>query len=130
MDTSNWVFLDIYVDQDVDAILRARAASEDVSKGAMFRRFVAAGIARVDAGEMPVRLCDRDRLCMRSVFLPPELIGRVSEFSFAFRLGRREVLRQLVRLGADENASIGRRKKAAARGPDRLRARRVLRGTT
>lgn len=101
MDTSNWVFLDVYVDNDVDEALRARASRQNVSKGVMFRRYVVAGIARVDAGVELVRLCDNVRLCMRAVFLPPDLYSRVSEFHFTFHIRRTEVLRQLLRLGME-----------------------------
>lgn len=101
MDTSNWIFLSVYVDPDVDQVLRAHAAGENVSKGAMFRRYVIAGIARVDDGGKLVRACDDARLCMRAVYLPPDLYGRVSELRFTFRIGRTEVIRQLLRLGMD-----------------------------
>jgi hypothetical protein len=117
-DTDDWVFWSIYVDPDVDEALRTRAASEGVSKGAMFRRFFQSGLEQVDNGKE--LLAGRDGIClaMRAVYFPPNLYERLLELASARRMKKLEVVRQLLRLGMD--ALCG------SHGPDHL----VRRGGT
>ena len=102
MDSERLVFRTIYVDPEVDASLRAKAASEGISKGLMFRRFLEAGLARANRSRTNlVPLKDDVRLAMRSVNVPVALDGRVSTLAFKNRMGWCATVRQLLRLGCE-----------------------------
>lgn len=98
MESERLVFRTVYVDPDVDAALRAKAASEGIGKGLMFRRFLAAGL-RKNRGRKLSPGRDDTILAMRAVYVPVDLEGRVSVLAFKSRMGKTAVIRQLLRLG-------------------------------
>jgi hypothetical protein len=98
MDSEQMVFRTVYVDPDVDAALRAKAASEGLGKGLMFRRFLAAGLKK-NRGRTLQSGRDDTILSMRAVYVPVELEARVTVLAFKSRMGKTEVIRQLLRLG-------------------------------
>jgi hypothetical protein len=98
MDSEQMVFRTIYVDLDVDAALRAKADSERIGKGLMFRQFLAAGL-RKNRGRKLLPERDGTRLMMRAAYVPVDLDGRVRALAFKSRMGTTAAIRQLLRLG-------------------------------
>lgn len=93
------VFRSVYVDPDVDAAVVADAREGKVSKGEMFRRYLRAGIACVEQGEVPEPLARDVTLAMRSVYLSVDIDEWLRARAFAVKTGQSQVLRQVVRLG-------------------------------
>lgn len=94
------VFRSIYVDHDLDAAVRARAAAERLSNGEMLRRCLRQGLGR--HRQQPSESAPRDRLLARSVFLPLELDKALKARAYDIRVRENELVRQLLRAALSE----------------------------
>lgn len=93
------VFRSIYVDMDVDAKLRAQAAEDGVSKGEMCRRYLRAGLARMNKVS-PIPAAPKDvSLGMRTVYLAADMDAAVRSLAREARALQTDVIRCAMRRG-------------------------------
>jgi len=93
------VFRSICVDLDVDAALRAQAAKEGISKGEMCRRYLRAGLARMNKVS-PIPPAPREvSLGMRTVYLAADMDVAVRRLAREARALQTDVIRHAMRTG-------------------------------
>lgn len=93
------VFRSIYVDMDVDEKLRAQAAKEGVSKGEMCRRYLRAGLVRMNKAS-PIPAAPKGvSLGMRAVYLAADMDTAVRSLAREARALQTDVIRCALRRG-------------------------------
>jgi polysaccharide pyruvyl transferase WcaK-like protein len=93
------VYSNILVDMDVDAALRAQAAKVGVSTGEMCRRYLKAGLKRVDKKKAVLPASKTSRLGMRSVYLAEELDAALQDWAWQLHAAKADVVRMVMREG-------------------------------
>ncbi|MBV8034326.1 hypothetical protein [Roseateles sp.] len=97
MTTDKMVFRSVYVDPDVDQALRAQAAESGVSKGEMFRTYLAKGMRSKRAAGM--QLDAGVTLAMRTVYLPAEVDDELRTRAFMLRTTKSDLIRKYLWAG-------------------------------
>lgn len=93
------VFRSIYVDMDVDTALRAQAVKDGVSKGEMCRRYLRAGLARMNKAS-PIQPAPKGvSLGMRAVYLAADMDVAVRRLAREARALQTDVIRHAMRTG-------------------------------
>ena len=99
---SNMVFRTVFVDSDVDRAVREQADKASVSRGEMFRRYLAQGMVLSKRGRKLAALPSNEvPLTLRTVYLPLDVDASLQGQAFHLRTSKSDLMRQFLRMGME-----------------------------
>ena len=101
MPTENLVLRTVYVDPDVDELLRNEAHDKQVSKAALFRQYLVTGIkaAKAEPDLLEPAVSGGPALVLRTVHIDPKLDDKLRVQAFDTRTSKNDLMRRYVRIG-------------------------------
>lgn len=107
MSKENLVLRTVYIDPDVDALLRDEALQNKVSKAELFRRYLVTGIkaARTNRDLLEPEIARNNQaLVLRTVHMDPKLDDKLRVQAFDKRTSKNDLMRRYVRIGMNTAA--------------------------